>query len=121
MKKFIDILKEDIKKQKLYIIQVVGNFHSTKLGKYADGGLSSIYVLSDSPAAAKKLAEKNTKVITKMFQNFKFDNGHDALEKGDKTPVAVWKTGQAEESDIVRDDYVLTSKNKFEKIDLKKL
>ena len=115
MKKFKEILES---KEKIYILQIVGNFKTKD--EAASERLSSIFILADSPENALKLAKKNIKVISKMFQTHKWRNGFPAMEKGDKSPVRIWGSGKIEDARLNRDDNVLTSKNKFEKVDLRK-
>lgn len=118
MKTFRELLEAKENKEKIYILKVVGPFFVSSVQSYVEKSLNTIFVLSDSPESALKLANKNTKVITKMFQKHHWKNGEKAIEKGDKTEIRIWKGTKAEDSYLNKDNNVLTSKNKFEKVSL---
>lgn len=72
MKKFINMLKEEVSKESIYTVKTLGNFYG---GKYYETGVDSIFVLAASPEEALTLAKKNIDVITAMFKEKKYTNG----------------------------------------------
>ena len=115
MKKFSEFITEKESEFKIFSQSIIGNFYSS--GKYQES-LDTIFIKAKDIKSAKKLAEQNIEVIQDMFKNKILHTGKKpALRKKETSLIKIGAT-DAKDSKMTSFHKVLTSNNKFEKVEL---